>query len=306
MGRLYSYLNAVRVLISARRLWPSLFTDFEVVPIMSSKPGPSPRAIQRSLSGIFSRMTANSNILNLYHRNATFLQSIGLDKRVQEMSKFRPMVHAEVLVDDSVRRINCLNDQNGHTPVPFFNEAIFGKYIGSGKPVCHLCGLYFAARSGDDDAVEVRESHPKVYCNWRAPDVLEGDNYQETNEQQRRLKLEYMVKALRSTIWSVLENRLVAMRRFESSDSLVVQLSDNEEMDTMRDGDNADVALVTTRESVGNSEQDGSTIVSGSRANPSRAVSQSRAGTESATAYINTQAYINAQAAGWPGIRHDI
>jgi len=273
---------------------------------MSSKPGPSPRAIRRSLSGIFSRMTANSNILNLYHRNATFLQSIGLDKRVQEMSKFRPMVHAEVLVDDSVRRINCLNDQNGHTPVPFFNEAIFGKYIGSGKPVCHLCGLYFAARSGDDDAVEVRESHPKVYCNWRAPDVLEGDNCQETNEQQRRLKLEYMVKALRNTIWSALDNRLVAMRRFESSDSLVVQLSDNEEMDTMRDGDNADVALVTTRESVGNSEQDGSTIVSGSRANPSRAVFQSRAGTESTTAYINTQAYINAQAAGWPGIRHDI
>ena len=265
---------------------------------MSSEPSPSPPVIRRSLSRIFSRMTANSDTLNLYCRNATFLQSIRLDERVQEMGKFRPIVHAEVLVDDSVRRFNRLKYQYGHAPVPFFNEAIFGKYIGSGKPVCYLCALYFEARSSDHDAVEVRESHPNLYCTWRVPDLFEGDDKE--TDGQRRLKLEYMVKAIRNTIWSALANRLVATRRFDSSDSLAVQLSDNEEMGTVRNSDNADVALVTTRGSVGNNGQDGSTTASSSQANPSRTFPQSRAGAESATTYIN------AQAAGRPVIKHDI
>lgn len=217
IGRLLSYYFAVKVMISACRLWPELFVDFTVIPVASSRPDRKSPDIRKSAAKIIPRMTNKADIMNAYRRNAENLQRWGLDSNIAEVTEpevFKPIVHAEVLVDDALRREARLNEATGEEAVRFFRESEFGRYIGSSKPTCRLCALYFEAHP---DRVQVRQSHHDLYVNWRAPDIFLSDGYDV--EVQRNAVLERMVVTMRDLTFSAIKNRSAIHRSFDSNNT---------------------------------------------------------------------------------------
>ncbi|GAB1316070.1 hypothetical protein MFIFM68171_06280 [Madurella fahalii] len=295
LGRFHSYLNAVRVFFCACRLWPSLFVNFEVVSILSSEPDPRPLRIRTSADGIFRRMTRDPDLINLYRNTAPSLHALGLDARIMHVAKhrtFKPVVHAEVLLDDSIRRSDRLDSLQGRKASPFFSEGRFGRYIGSSKPTCHLCALYFAARSVGADSVRVRASHHRLYYNWRLPDVLENDDKEV--ELQRSADLKRMIKALRNETFTAIRSRLVLASHFDSDDSLSDTPLGNCDGATVTMAipgrDDMNMAPLVGEALVRGEEAYSSTLSSTLRASPERSSCQCRSNIESVPAYIDAQA----------------
>jgi hypothetical protein len=217
LGRLLSYFFAAKVFISARKLWPELFVDFTVVSIPSSRPDRKSPAVRKSASKIISRMTNNSGVMNEYRRNADDLQLWGLDETIAQVTDpeaFKPIVHAEVLVDAALRREDRINQATGEERVRFFREPEFGRYISSSKPTCRLCALYFEAHP---DRVQVRHSHNNLYYNWRAPDVFVSDGGDV--EARRNSVLERMIVALRDETFAAIMNGSATHRPFDSNNT---------------------------------------------------------------------------------------
>lgn len=215
LGRLLSYFSSVTVLIRARRFWPVLFRDFEILAVPSSRPNRDPPAIRKSAEKIVGTLTSrNAGIVEDYKRNAEDLQRWGLDKSIQEHTHhdcFKPIVHAEVLVDDSIRRDR--RETLGE-PLNFFMEDDFGKYIGASKPTCRLCSLYF---NSQPDGVAVRASHNNLYHKWRGPDVLATDP--ESVRKERDVILEAMIPKLRDAVCNAIRQRSAPWRRFDSNNT---------------------------------------------------------------------------------------
>lgn len=214
-GRLLSYFTSVTVLIRARRYWPKLFKGFEVVSNSSSRPSRDPPAVRKSAEKIIQTLTSRDpTIVDDYNRVAEQLQQWGLDKSIQEITHhncFKPIVHAEVLVDDSIRRDKR---QTQGEPLSFFMEDKFGKYIGASKPTCRLCALYFDAQT---DSVKVRPSHNNLYHNWRPADVFVSDS--EAVRKERDVALEAMIPKLRDGVGSAIRQRSAPWRRFDSNNT---------------------------------------------------------------------------------------
>ncbi len=161
------------------------------------------------------RMTTDDAIINVYRQNAAQLQEWGLDKSIQEVThqeNFKPIVHAEVLVDDAIRRDR--RDAGPAEPLRFFRQAEFGRYIGASKPTCRLCALYFNCQS---DGVTVRPSHGNMYYKWRTPDVLVSDG--ERVKKERDAVLERMIPKLRDAVFQAIEDKSAKWNRFDSNDS---------------------------------------------------------------------------------------
>ncbi|KXX75488.1 hypothetical protein MMYC01_208107, partial [Madurella mycetomatis] len=216
LGRLLSYFLAVKVLITACKYWPQLFVDFTIIPVPSSRPNRDPPQIRKSASKLITAMTTDNFIINAYRHSATELQEWGLDKRIQEVthhSNFKPIIHAEILVDDFIRR-SQREDTTGEGPIRFFHQAEFGRYIGASKPTCRLCALYFNSQV---DGVEVRKSHNNPYCNWRVPDVFVHDG--ERVKKERDAVLEMMIPRLRNDVFKAILDRRVQWNRFDSNNT---------------------------------------------------------------------------------------
>ncbi|KAM7183143.1 hypothetical protein V8F33_013773 [Rhypophila sp. PSN 637] len=193
LGRLESYSLAITVLLAVRRHRQSLFEDFTVHPV-PSMPEASPPNIRRSADGIMQRMPAV--IKTTYRACAAHLAGLGIDKAIKkraEPSEFKPIVHCEINLFDSILRDNSLSEDD--EPLPFYEEATFGRYIGCSKPTCRLCALYFSAHPTE---VKVRPSHSNVYYKWRAPDVYKSEG--QHAKKQREDILETMIKQLRNVI----------------------------------------------------------------------------------------------------------
>ncbi len=175
-ARLVSYKYAVETLILAHHIWAEtdLFLDFDVEFVPSSARHKYPAKMQaQPASEIIGRMTS-SDRLPEYRAHAVELEKHDLEKRIQEQwkYKFRPVVHAEVLLLDWM-----MNTEGGIGSARFFKQY---RYIGSSKPTCRLCSYYFdtAARS-----VGVRPSHGNIYYPWRLPDVRRREG-EDTNSPE--------------------------------------------------------------------------------------------------------------------------
>jgi hypothetical protein len=217
LGRLLSYYIAIKVLISARKLWPRIFVDFEVTCIPSTRPLGQPPVIRRRAQTIINRMSSNKATIEAYQRHAKDLQARGLDDRIKERAspaRFRPIVHAEVNLLDSVLRDQEMAEREGDDPIRFFHEADFGRYIGSSKPTCLLCHFYFAAHPS---RVRCRETHYNLYTNWRAPDVRKSDG----EEAARQLLeiMERLIKDVRRETGRAIQERSYPRRRHDSWDT---------------------------------------------------------------------------------------
>ncbi|KAK0724492.1 hypothetical protein B0H67DRAFT_641030 [Lasiosphaeris hirsuta] len=221
LGRLLSYFVAIKILISARREWPMLFEDFSVVAVRSSQPDPKPPAIAKSAEKIIKRMTNQRSVIDAYHQHASNLQQWGLDTRIKEKAEanFTPIVHAELLLLDSILRSEQANLGSEEETPRFWNEAEFGRYIGCSKPTCHLCALYIEEHRKQciDGGVQVRPSHHNVYSNWRAPDVFAKDGKEA--ETRRNQVLEQVVKGIRALTFKAIRERSVFRNPFDSNNT---------------------------------------------------------------------------------------
>jgi hypothetical protein len=248
LGRLLSYFIAIKVLISARKYWPRLFVDFDVNAIPSSEPLAEPPVIRRNAKGIISRMTSNKSTLELYQSHARSLQPHGLDERIRQRAspaRFRPIVHAEINLLASVLHSQAESLRDGDDPLRFFNEPEFGRYIASSKPTCLLCRLYLAAHPA---GVQCRASHGNLYYNWRAPDVLAGqdgggdggDGDEDGPARQRIVILEGMIKEVRKEAGRAIKERSYTRRKHDSWDT------PSDPLTTVR-GSEVDVELASQR-----------------------------------------------------------
>lgn len=219
-GRLLSYFEGVETLIEARSQpeWAQLFYDFEIVCLPSSHPERNPIVGSRknaSAADILERMASAFKInpaeLAVFQTGAEQLQMFDLNERIKKQNSsqhFRPIVHAEVLVHDSLR------DLPGR-------PRYFGgySYIGTSKPTCRLCDYYFRAMARTlGDPVRVRPSHGNLYLNWRAPDVYESDDQNEA-VKRREAVLNDMNLSVRNDTLNTLENKIGNRKSHDSNTS---------------------------------------------------------------------------------------
>lgn len=288
LGRLLSYFIAIKVFIEARQLWPRLFVDYEVNWIPSSVPNKDPPDIRRSAKGIIDRM-GRKETMTAYQRHAKDLQSHKLDDRIKQRvhpSQFRPIVHAEVNLLDSILRDQTQADDEDEDPLRFFNEAEFGAYIGSSKPTCLLCHFYFRAHPS---GVQCRGTHGNLYPNWRPPNVTENDGFEA--EKERDGILEAIIKDIRNETVRAIKERSSTRKRHDSRDTPTnpwrstvanssVRAEDDEtdladrfgqvnlDFSPARDGTDSSRETTRTPESDGNAPEDDEEIVfSGSPSN---------------------------------------
>jgi hypothetical protein len=180
-GRLLSYLKAIEFLVSTRKRWPELFEDLEVRYIHSSTPAQNPlrtrdRLEELSAECIIGRMTSDPKVMATYRAHAQELQKFGLDGKIRNHAgkkKFRPIVHAEVLL------LEWLETNGGTHLSRFFNNY---KYIGCSKPTCRLCDYYFSVHTS---GVAVRPTHRNLYHSWRMPDVYQDQGPRAVKEREK-------------------------------------------------------------------------------------------------------------------------
>lgn len=225
-GRLLSYLEAAQTLIEARQQqgWDRLFHEFEVVCVASSRPLPNPMARKNDgAAEILSRMASTNPLtaddLESLKRGAADLQLFKLDEEIrrQRLSpKFQPIVHAEVLIHESIVTDPDVGD--AHSARFFEGYA----YIGSSKPTCRLCDYYFLQVGA---GVQVRKTHRNLYRNWRTPDVYEGQGLIQGEKADKRREniLNSVVKSIRQDTYRVLSNKVAEKKRFDSNTSRTYQ-----------------------------------------------------------------------------------
>ncbi|KAK4226277.1 hypothetical protein QBC38DRAFT_393576, partial [Podospora fimiseda] len=195
IGRLQAYTLAVKTFLSVRLRWRDLFESFEIIPIPSSEPSADPPSIRRSSSGIITRLSKDPSVQSVINSKPSLITQ--LDKGISEAIKrkhFLPIVHAEVLLAEHI--LGAERGDSGDHHIRFFNEAVFGRYIGCSKPTCRLCELYFQApRTFTQELpIKVRPGHHNFYHAWKVPDVLVGE---EKQAERRNRVLEWMVATIK-------------------------------------------------------------------------------------------------------------
>lgn len=155
-----------------RRRRRELFEDFEVVAVPSSDRSDCPR-VRRTIDGkksVLQRIPKEYEMAEAYRANLPQDQQVAMQKKFQAMGtpgtkKFRPYVHAELVLLDSI----LSEKRREGVTLRFFAESDYGRYIGCSKPTCRLCKLYI---DNHPSGVEFRPGHGNIYHDWRAPDIM--------------------------------------------------------------------------------------------------------------------------------------
>ncbi|KAM5355336.1 hypothetical protein ACJ41O_001982 [Fusarium nematophilum] len=209
IDRLCNYDRVVRDLIAAQAEWPELFDEVEVIAIPSSKKDANPLFRKSEVaSNIIHRMVSSDDKKKRYRQLAEALQVVGLDERIKglcESQRFRPIVHAEVLV------LEWVMANASRLGLTFFRDF---RYIGSSKGACKLCHYYFDA-PGQHSRIRTRPSHGNLYTNWRFPDLLDSDG--DRGRDRRRDIYNWMLVKIRDDAFETMEQRESTGKRHDSS-----------------------------------------------------------------------------------------
>lgn len=175
IGRLGYHFRAAETLVAAPSMLPHLFDDFEVqclpTPLKSESP---PYTDEKTTLGsiIIRMLPKDSPNVHLYQSALADMDNkYQLYERLINTycnPKFRPRVHAEILVLEHF----------------YENNLIFAgsdRYIGCSKPACYCCSLYF--RHHPLKPVQPA-SHQKIWLNWRPPDLKPGCDISVQNHQR--------------------------------------------------------------------------------------------------------------------------
>lgn len=200
LGRLHSYLLAVKTMLRARLFWDRLCHETKVTVIPSATAIPHPLNKKRpNASEIIGRMTSHEGLLKTYRSRAEELQKLKLDEIILaecNSSSQTHVVHAEILVLDYV--LGYLRDTED---AQFYNG---WRYIGTCKPVCRLCNYYFVAHPS---RVHVRESSNNLYPHWRVPDVFGENTMTETEKYLQAVIVKTREDAIRSLMSQTWQGR---------------------------------------------------------------------------------------------------
>lgn len=211
-GRLLSYFQAVNTLLQARRRWDCLFHEFRVKCLSSSTAISNPISRKKVTgSDIIGRMTPDQGKAADFKRRLHDLQlKFDVDGEIQEKvqtKNFQPIVHAELLVHESIVNDPDPDISNLH-PSKFFDG---NRYIGSSKPTCRLCQYYFRACT---DSIRTRETHRNLYPRWRAPDVYK---HQGEKAERRERIMNDMLKWIREDAFRTLTDRVPERKTNDSN-----------------------------------------------------------------------------------------
>lgn len=215
IGRLLSYDNASNAIMETRRVWPELFTtevQFELLPSSIPMPNPfPPKRRNEPAEGIITRLFSNPTERATCLDQAAHLEHMTslLDKEIRSQLKkpdFKPIIHAEMLILDWMERTG-----RGLTPDRFFNHQ---PYIGSSKPTCRLCWLYFTSHPS---GVQIRPTHQNIYPAWRMPNSYAAVDA--TTEKDRLYVLDRMRDNLRQLCKRTLQDRQPRRKNRDSETS---------------------------------------------------------------------------------------
>ena len=187
------------VLVEARVRWPELFVGFEVTHVPSAPPGVVPLQMKENrCTGhhILQCLNAESDVFRAYEDFRPEVSSKieeELKARIKGTDdKFYTIVHAEVNLANCIYREHILNaDAEG--PVRFFNENICGRYIGSSKPTCLLCDLFFDVHPMEFGR---RRSHRNLYVKWRMPEGTARSVLEDLAQRLRRIVFQTITKGV--------------------------------------------------------------------------------------------------------------
>ncbi|KAF4957336.1 hypothetical protein FSARC_11335 [Fusarium sarcochroum] len=163
LGRLHSFRQASEIIFNASEKWNSLFKNFSVEYIRSSRlqkfchPRPSYSSPNDIVEAAFPE-----HDLSHYETDIQELREHGLDKEIQKQEQEMPskaQVHCEVKMHHHLVK----NDKT--RPCDFWNGVMF---IATSKPTCRLCHYYF---QDDENDFQVQPPHMNLYPRWRLPDV---------------------------------------------------------------------------------------------------------------------------------------
>ena len=236
IGRLAYHPKSVRILISAASRLPDLFLDPQIT-VVSSPPSlvPSPSWRKKSdLNGISTRMISENEPLlqELQVRLRTMNQAHDIERIVRkeyENKNFKPRVHAELILLEYFYQNRQHLDLVGND-----------YFIGTSKPSCYCCYLYFRAHPGN--FVEPA-THQKIYLNWMPPTSIPGvqDQYSKLAKHEETM-LNKMVESIRMrTINQVMSQSGPRQKHFDSvtGDTLSARIALgsglNNELDTPED-----------------------------------------------------------------------
>ncbi|KAF3025140.1 hypothetical protein E8E14_014703 [Neopestalotiopsis sp. 37M] len=215
LSRILAYVESIKVLRKARKTWPILFTNYEVVALPSSVPIQRPaRRKSEAADGIIGRMTRKQEKMKLFRDYAKSLQNFNLDERLLKEwrnEKFRPIVHAEIILLDWLERNSGVSS---HT---FFND---WKYIGGSKPTCKLCHYYFELH---DARVGHRPSHGNLYTSWRFPDVTSSQG--EEGQQAKQVMVDRVLGRIREDAFALVEKKVPASHKDHDSNTFSVRFT---------------------------------------------------------------------------------
>jgi hypothetical protein len=157
-------------------------------------------------AAIIRAMTPEDEDSAFYLAQAEDLQKFNLDglikKKIQN-KKWRPYVHAEILVHSYLMERGIQHSRK------YWNG---WKYIGSSKPACRLCSYYFQDHK---DRVQVRSSHLNLYASWRLPDVYADQG--PIAEQERQELLEKIIDRVQEDVKRTLDEKIPHGKNHDSN-----------------------------------------------------------------------------------------
>lgn len=206
LGRLRSLRQASEAIIDASIKWPSLFKDFTVNYIPSSRPRRFIRlhAPHTSPMDIIEAAFPDHD-LSYYEGDIAELRRHGLDEQIQKQElKFpsKTLVHCEVNLHSHLVKAGKTR------PCDFWNDVMF---IATSKPPCRLCYYYF--QDGDND-FQVQSSHMNLYPRWRLPDVVDANG--EASIGHCEELMEDIFEHMQDSILNVLQEKFPQWKRNDS------------------------------------------------------------------------------------------
>ena len=195
INRLLQYPVTIKCLLLARSRWPMIFHKPSISPIQSS-------SVTRVLPGLLSP----TDIEDLYTHQSHKVP-IGSESGRKLVRKLEKMcthddpkrredhldayVHCEVNLHSWVTHLK-LNDEN---LCPLKQNLFFGgwQYIGTSKPLCQACRLYFDTSTS---GIQCRESNGNWYTSWTFPLATMIDQSEETSSLYAQLTRQLMAKLL--------------------------------------------------------------------------------------------------------------
>jgi len=188
-------MKASKIVVAASVRLPNLFHDFIIRRKISTSALPPPLEERNpTLHEIASRMLTVPIDLTKYREALDELdQKFNLSTTLHDLCMsptWTPRVHAELILLDFFWSQHL--------------EFVAGdKYIGCSKPACYCCYHYIKAHPGN---FAIPACHNNNYLNWRAPDILNPEDYDGIKTREKILN-EMTQKIRNDVVAQVMERR---------------------------------------------------------------------------------------------------